>query len=303
MLRFIAQRALFIAAVSLFIVYATSLGMRMARNSDVQEPDFDVVRYSKLAWNDTKFFLGGALKGDFGLTQTDSGVVSVGKVLREAYRNSMGLLLIALAGATLFGVYFGNVAAMTRRPSVSLSFLTITTIGISAPSFFAALLLQQGVIRYTASSGNRILSVAGFGWDFDHMLLPILVLSARPLAYITRASFLAFKNVLHQDFIRTAHAKGLRNSQTIWIHALKNTAVPVLTAVGVSLRFSLSTLPVVEFFFGWPGMGTQLLDAINARQTTIVVTLALALGLTFQLINLLLDISYRLIDPRLRQVE
>jgi ABC-type dipeptide/oligopeptide/nickel transport system permease component len=75
----------------------------------------------------------------------------------------------------------------------------------------------------------------------------------------------------------------------------------VLTAVGVSVRFSLSTLPVVEFFFNWPGLGRRLLEAINSRQTALVVALASALGLTFLLINLMLDIVYRLIDPRMRE--
>lgn len=84
---------------------------------------------------------------------------------------------------------------------------------------------------------------------------------------------------------------------------MRNIAVPVLTAVGVSLRFSLSTLPVVEFFFAWPGVGLRLLEAINAGQLRVVVTLALALGMTFLLVNLLLDIVYRLVDPRLRENE
>jgi peptide/nickel transport system permease protein len=86
----------------------------------------------------------------------------------------------------------------------------------------------------------------------------------------------------------------------VLVHAFKNIAVPVLTAVSVSLRFSLSTLPVIEFFFAWPGLGLRLIEAINGRQTEVVVALAFALGLTFLIVNLLLDVIYRLIDPRLR---
>ncbi|MEJ2749331.1 MAG: ABC transporter permease subunit [Anaerolineae bacterium] len=98
-------------------------------------------------------------------------------------------------------------------------------------------------------------------------------------------------------------SKGLRRSMIVLVHALKNIAVPVLTAVSVSLRFSLSSLPVVEFFFAWPGLGLRLIEAINGRQTTVVVTLAFALGLTFLIVNLLLDVIYRMIDPRLRSEE
>jgi peptide/nickel transport system permease protein len=84
-------------------------------------------------------------------------------------------------------------------------------------------------------------------------------------------------------------------------HTFRNIAVPVLTAMGVSLRFALASLPVVEFFFGWPGLGNRLLSAIQTGQTSLVVTLAVALGLTFILVNLLLDIAYRFIDPRLQE--
>jgi len=84
------------------------------------------------------------------------------------------------------------------------------------------------------------------------------------------------------------------------VHAIRNVAVPVLTAIGVAVRFSLGALPVVEFFFAWPGMGRRLLEAIDARHVSVVVALASALGLTLLLVNLLLDVAYRIVDPRVR---
>ena len=84
------------------------------------------------------------------------------------------------------------------------------------------------------------------------------------------------------------------------VHVLRNTAIPILTTIAVSLRYALSSLPVVEFFFAWPGLGLRLIEAINGRQTVNVVALAFTLGLTFLVVNFLLDIIYRLIDPRLR---
>jgi peptide/nickel transport system permease protein len=104
----------------------------------------------------------------------------------------------------------------------------------------------------------------------------------------------------HQDFVRTAWAKGL-SPRRIWAdHVLPNAGVSILTAIGLSVRFSLGSLPVVEYFFGWPGLGATLLTAIRARQLNLVVTLALALGVTFMLVNLALDLAYRWMDPRLR---
>lgn len=298
MVRFTLRRLAFSALVLFCIVYAVQLGMAMASNSNVREPSFDLVAFSKIAWSNTRFFFSNLRNGNLGTFQYGGDRLPVAGVLARAYINSMGLLLLSLGLATILGLIFGIVAALRKR--TSLPVLTATVIGISVPSFFLALLLQQLVIRYTANYGS-ILSVAGFGWDYQHMLLPVLVLAVRPLAYITRASFISLRQVMEQDYIRTAFAKGLRMRTIVNIHALRNVGIPVLTAIGVSLRFSLASLMVVEYFFGWPGMGAGLIEAISERQTALVVALALALGLTFQLVNLLLDMLYRLVDPRMRE--
>lgn len=301
MLRFILRRILFIALVWVFIVFFSNLGMRMARNSEIARPDYDLIQHSKRAWQDTRTFLAGALRGDLGSMRIPSGLVPIKDILRESYVNSMGLLLVALVIAAILGLGIGGMAALTKRRALALLLLTLTILGISTPSFFAGLLLQVGELRYLAITGRRLVSMAGFGWDFEHMLMPVLVLAARPLAYLTRAAFLSLIRVMEEDYIRTAFSKGLSLRRIVNVHALRNIAVPVLTAVGVSVRFSLSTLPVVEVFFNWPGMGRRLLEAINTRQTLVVVALASALGLTFLLINLLLDIAYRIVDPRVRE--
>jgi len=301
MLRFIVRRILFIILVWVFIVFFSHLGMRMARNSEISRPDYNLVEHSKRAWQDTRTFLSGALRGDLGTTRIPSGLVPIKDILGESYVNSMGLLLVALVIAAILGLGIGSMAALTKRKMLVLSLLTLTILGISTPSFFAGLLLQVGELRYLAITGRRLVSMAGFGWDFEHMLMPVLVLAARPLAYLTRAAFLSLNRVMGEDYIRTAFSKGLSLRRIVNVHALRNIAIPVLTAVGVSVRFSLSTLPVVEFFFNWPGVGRRLLEAINTRQTPVVVALASALGLTFLLINLLLDIAYRLVDPRMRE--
>ncbi len=301
MLKFLVRRAFFIILVSIFIVFFIFLGMGMARNSDLQEPNFDLVAHSLTAWTRTQTFFDNARQGEWGSFQSDAGEVPLTEFVREAYVNSMGLLLTALAGSVIVGLILGSAAALSKRSSLSL--LTITVLGISAPSFFAALLLQQGAIRYQDAFQQRLVSVAGFGWDVEHMLLPVLVLAARPLAYLTRSAFISLDHVMRQDYIRTAAAKGLRRSGIVLIHAFKNVSVPMFTAVSVSLRFSLSSLPVVEFFFAWPGMGLRLIEAINGRQAQVVAALAFIMGLTFLIVNLVLDLIYRLIDPRLRTEE
>ena len=149
--------------------------------------------------------------------------------------------------------------------------------------------------------GLRIAFAGGFGWDWRHMIFPVIVLSARPVAYITRVTFVTLGAIFFEDYIRTANAKGLSRRQVVNGHALRNAAVPILTAGAISLRFALGALPVVEFFFGWPGLGDRMLTGIRNGEVEVVATLALALGTTFLVVNLVLDVLYRYIDPRIRE--
>lgn len=301
MLRLISRRLLFILLVCVLIIFFLSLGMRMIRNSEVNEPSYDLVTYGQIAWSDTRSYFQRIIQGDLGVARTSGGMVSVFDVLKQSYVNSMGLLLTALGLAILFGLPLGFIAALSKDRKLTLPILAFTILGISVPAFFAALLLRTGEIYYVRFTGKQLVKVAGFGWDYKHMLLPVLVLAARPLAYLTRSSFLSLRSTLDEDYIRTARAKGLRNLYTITVHAIPNIAVPALTAIGVSLRFALVALPIVEFFFVWPGIGLHMLEAIDGRQTVLVVTLALALGLTFLVLNLLLDLAYWFVDPRIRE--
>lgn len=301
MLQLLSRRIVFILVVCLSIALFVHLGMRMVRNSEIREPNYDLVTQTKLAWEDTRGYLRGALRGDLGSIRVGPQTVPISQLLRESYVNSMGLLLIALAAAVLIGLPLGLIASLIKRRNLNLPILAVTILGISAPAFFIALLLRQGELYYVRIFGYPLVSIAGFGWDFKHMLLPVIVLAARPLAYLTRASFISMSSAMEEDYIRTAFAKGLSRNRAVNFHALPNVAVPILTAIGVSLRFALVALPVVEFFFVWPGMGLRMLEAIDNRQTAVVVTLALALGLTFLLLNLLLDLAYWLVDPRIRE--
>lgn len=300
MTRFIIRRIVFLLLTALLIIFFVQLGMLMARNSSAPTPNFDLDSQAAMAWDNTRSYLGQLITGQLGQVEQGSAFVPTVLILRQAYINSLGLLVAALTVAVLIGGSLGALLVLTRLGRVTLPVLTLTILGISTPSFFAALLLQQGEISYLAKTGRRLVSVSGFGWDLDHMLLPLLVLMARPLAYLTRAVYLNLRQVMGEDYVRTARAKGLSLRRTVNVHVLRNTAVPILTALGVSLRFSLGSLPVIELFFAWPGLGEALLQALNAQQTGLAVTLALALGMTILVTNLLLDVIYRLIDPRLR---
>lgn len=275
----------------------------MSVHSSVALQEFALARDSALAWMDSRVYLRALFSDGLGIVRIEQRAPAlITDVVGEAYLNSIVLLVIALTASTVFGVLIGTFLAVTRHRVLILPILTLTLLGISVPSFFAGILLQRGEILYFQTFGKQLVKLVGFAWDFQHMFLPLLVLAARPLAYLTRASYLSLDQVLEQEFIRTAHAKGLTHRRTVNIHALRNIIVPVLTAIGVSFRFSLGSLPVVELFFLWPGLGYNILQAIDARQTALVTTLALVLGLTILLFNLALDIIYRLVDPRLREL-
>jgi ABC-type dipeptide/oligopeptide/nickel transport system permease component len=294
MLRFVIQRLLFILVVVICIVFVVHWGMLLIQGEG------GLWESGQIAVEQTGAFLLQVLKGDLGVYVADARELEVSELLRQTFSASMGLLIISGAVAALIGVMLGIFVALTRNRVFAFSVLAVTIVGISLPSFFAAMLLQHGVIVYFREFDRRLLSVAGFGWDYKHMLLPIIVLAARPVAYLMRTTYIVLKRTLEEDYVRTAHSKGLSRRYVINVHALRNVAVPILTAIGVSWRFSLGILPVVEFMFAWPGMGLRMLEGINSQQISMVVPLAAIFGLTLLLGNLLLDVAYRIIDPRVR---
>ena len=289
---FILRRLLFAIVVLLAIIFLSYFGLNMARGMEFGEAVIDAV-------SDSWAYIGRLLQGDLGTTT--AGAVSVleipvSQVIIERLPRSFALLGISLLLASVIGIFLG-IRAAVRGARHSLLILLATIIGISVPSFFAAFVLQWLVITFTQQAGRSIMPVGGFGWD-SHLILPVIVLAARPLAQITRVTFVTVRDVLAEDYVRTARSKGLRTFQIMGQHVMRNSAITILTTIGISLRFSLSSLPVVEAFFGWPGVGYTLLGAIALRDDDLVVALLLCFGALFILINLILDLSYRLIDPR-----
>ncbi|MCD6520758.1 MAG: ABC transporter permease subunit, partial [Anaerolineae bacterium] len=163
-------------------------------------------------------------------------------------------------------------------------------------------LLQYLEIAFYRNTGIRLLPVGGFGWD-RHLVLPVLVLAARPVAQVARLTYAQVSEVLGEDYMRTAHAKGLGRWRIWFGHVFPNAAGVTLTAMGTSLRFSLSSLPVVEVLFGWPGAGRAMLDMLRTSQRDVATVLVLMMGGLFVGVDVLLDILYRVLDPRLREAE
>jgi ABC-type dipeptide/oligopeptide/nickel transport system permease component len=302
MLTFILRRLLAIVAVGLAILYFGFLGINFVARSDLPDnerpPATEVIA---IAAEGSADYLTGLFQGDLGITQTRTGEMAIIDIISFAYKNSMALILMAVGAGALIGALLGTVAGLSRRGFSRQGVLFFTLIGISAPAFLLAVLLQTAGIKYTTTVGRQLVSMGGYAWDFKHLAMPLIVLAVRPIAYLTRAAHIAIRSIMDENYIQTAFAKGLTKTRTILTHALKNMAIPYLSAVAVSMRFALSILPIVEFIFAWPGIGRGMLEAINERSPIMFVSMSLALGMTILVVNLLLDLSFRFIDPRLRE--
>lgn len=213
--------------------------------------------------------------------------------------NSAVLLLLSMAAAILLGFPIGMAAARTQRGPGSSLMMLLSVAGASVPSFLMGMFLWAVNIWAHKTFNIKVLPATGFGLD-AHVIMPVLVLAMRPLAQVAQITYISVRDALAQDYIRTAHSKGLTWRAVQNAHLLRNVLIPVLNTLGASLRYSLASLPIVEVFFHWPGVGTGLLAAIEAGTSSLVIDLILSLGVFFLLVNLLIEFSFPVIDPRLR---
>lgn len=301
MLALLTRRFSLILISAVAIVYLSFLGVNAMGSPRADQPRPAFTEAVVSANEGTISFFTDLARGRMGEVETVSGPRPLGEILWFAYKNSMALALAATLLAALLGVLLGITAAVTRFQLSEFGTVMLAMVGISAPAFLVAVLLQRAGIYLTQTLGYRVVSMGGYAWDFDHLFMPLAVLALRPLAVVTGRTHASLREVLQQDFIRTAFAKGLSRSRTVVVHGLKNLAVPLLTATAISFRFALSTLVIVEFIFAWPGLAFNLLQGVQDREALLVAGCALLLGLTIQLSFLLLDVLYRAFDPRVRE--
>jgi peptide/nickel transport system permease protein len=230
------------------------------------------------------------------------------------------LALSAVLVATVLGIALGVIAAIRRGSLVDYGTMTLSLIGVSMPIFWLGLMLiylfavelrwlppstrgeQPETLRTGLYTVDYLLSadLGGFVQAAKHLLLPALVLATVPLAVIARQTRSAMLEVLSQDFVRTALSKGLRERAVVTRHVLKNAMLPVITVVGLQAGALLSGAVLTERVFSWPGMGTFVLDSIIERDYPVVQSIVLVFALIFVLVNLLVDLSYAWLDPRIR---
>ena len=265
-------------------------------------------------------FLGRLLQGDLG-----NSLVTKKPVLTEflaLFPATVELGLCAILIATLIGVPVGVLAAIKRGSWFDQVSMTAALVGFSMPIFWWGLLLIiffSGMLGWTPVSGRISLlyffpDVTGFmlidalisgqkgafASALSHLILPSIVLATIPLAVIARQTRSAMLEVMGEDYVRTAKAKGLSPARVIGIHALRNAMIPVITTIGLQIGVLLAGAILTETIFSWPGIGKWMIDSISKRDYVSVQSGLLLIALIVMAVNLIVDVLYAVINPRIR---
>lgn len=237
-------------------------------------------------------FFGNLLQGDFGTSLRSKRAVST--EIAERFMPTLLLTLSSMVWATFFGMVIGIVSAVYRNQWPDRLGMTLAVSGISFPAFALGMLLMQ---VFSVQLG-WLPTVGADTWH--HYILPSLTLGAAVAAVMARFTRASFIEVIQEDFVRTARAKGVPEKLVVLKHCLRNALIPVVTMMGLQFGFLLGGSIVVEAVFNWPGLGRLLVDAIEMRDYPIIQTLVLLFSLEFILINLAVDVLYGFINPTIR---
>ncbi|MBL7767211.1 MAG: ABC transporter permease [Chitinophagaceae bacterium] len=233
----------------------------------------------------------------------------VSTMLLDAFPGTLILATLSILVAAILGIFLGTLAALRQHTWVDTTALFTSVLGISAPSFFAGILIAY-VFGYVLSDYTG-LSIVSPMWDYDpyegkrlvlkSLILPVLTLSIRPLAIIVQITRSSMLDVMNQDYIRTAISKGLSQRAVVWRHALRNALNPVITSISGWFAELLAGSFFIEYIFGWKGIGKITVDALNKFDFPVVMGSVLFTALIFILINVAVDMLYSIIDPRIRR--
>ena len=231
------------------------------------------------------------LRFDFGpsLKQRGRQVIDI---IADGMKVSAKLGLIAVFGALVVGIVLGAVAALRRNKVIDKVIMVITTAFVSMPSFIAgALLLTIFAVSLHLLPAN--------GAQKNGLILPVVTLALYPMAYITRLTRSSMLDVLGQDYIRTARAKGVPGFKVIFGHALKNSLIPVITYFGPMLAYIVTGSIVVEQIFAVPGIGRAFVNSITGRDYPLIMGTTIILACLIIIMNLVSDLLYKIVDPRI----
>lgn len=233
----------------------------------------------------------------------------VSQVIGETLPNTFVLAVSAIVIAMILGLIFGVISALYKDTWIDKTIQIFSTLGMSVPSFFSAILFAWlfGFVlhKYTnLEMTGSLYELDDFGETVNikwkNLILPAVVLGIRPLAVIIQLMRNSLLEVMNQDYIRTARAKGLSEFQIIKNHAIKNALNPVVTAISGWFASLLAGAVFVEYIFGWNGLGKEIVNALNTLDLPVIMGAVLVIAISFIVINILVDIIYAWLDPRVK---
>lgn len=215
--------------------------------------------------------------------------------------NTLILTIPALVISSVLGILLGAIAARTRSKALDGGISSIAIASFSLPNFWLALLL---IMLFAVQLGwlpaQGMSSFTSSGLSIRHMILPVISLAIAEIAFKMRIMRSSMIEVLGQDYIDTARSKGLSKNQILWRHGMLNSMLPMVSVIGYSAGFTLAGSVLIEKVFGWPGMGQLLYDSIQRSDNMIVMGVLLIITITVVIVNILTDIVYGIVDPRIR---
>ncbi|MDQ8732819.1 ABC transporter permease [Bradyrhizobium sp. LHD-71] len=245
-------------------------------------------------------WIGRLLRGDLGVSLISN--VPVLTMIGQRIEPSISIAVATIILSILVAVPLGTIAAWKHGTWIDRFVMVLSVVGFSVPVFVIGYVLIQIFaidLRWLPVQGYRSIA-AGFGPFFERIILPTCTLSFIYIALIARMTRAAMLDVLNEDYVRTARAKGLRETAVLLRHGLRNAAVPVITVIGTGFALLISGVVVTESVFNLPGIGRLTVDAVLARDYPVIQAMILLTSALYVAVNLLVDVAYTLLDPRIR---
>ena len=259
-------------------------------------------------WEQYYIFLKSALVGDFGHSYIYN--IPAMELIFQRLPATLELAFISLFLSIVVGIPVGVIACMYSKNFASKLIMFFSILGFSLPSFWVGLML---IMFFSINLGilpsfgrGETITLFGIEWSIftldglKHIIMPALNLSLFGIAFVIRLSRAGMIEIIHQDYIKFAHAKGLKSSRVMFVYILKNIMIPIVTVLGMEFGLILAFAVVTETVFAWPGIGKLLIDSINLLDRPVVVSYIMMTVFIFLIINLIVDLIYSVLDPRVR---
>lgn len=249
-------------------------------------------------WKQYIDYLLGVLQGDFGWSTSYNGDVM--PLILSRLPATLSITMTGLIIAALVGIPIGVESALHQNSILDYVFMVVALVGVSMPIFWLGLML---VLTFSVNLG--LLPAMGMGtfsngvWDVvSHMILPVLCLATIPAATLARISRSSMLDTIGTDYIKSLRSRGIKETLVIWKHAFKNALPPIVTVLGLQIASAFTGAILTETIFSWPGLGTLIVNAVNGRDYSLIQGTVLFTAVVFVVVNLVVDIIYAVINPR-----